>query len=79
MIGLGKMGANMATRLIRAGHSVSGYDASEEAVARGVPAPVIASSLFSRFSSRDPDAFANKLLAALKNQFGGHAVKAEGT
>jgi 6-phosphogluconate dehydrogenase len=51
----------------------------EEAVARGVPAPVIASSLFSRFSSRDPDAFANKLLAALRNQFGGHAVKAEGS
>jgi 6-phosphogluconate dehydrogenase len=49
----------------------------EEAVSRGVPAPAMAVSLFSRFSSRDPDAFSNKLLAALRNQFGGHAVEKE--
>jgi 6-phosphogluconate dehydrogenase len=42
-----------------------------------VPAPVIATSLFQRFASRDEDSFANKLLAALRNQFGGHAIRAE--
>jgi 6-phosphogluconate dehydrogenase len=46
----------------------------EEAVARSVPAPVITASLYQRFASRRPDSFANKLLAALRNQFGGHAV-----
>jgi 6-phosphogluconate dehydrogenase len=39
-----------------------------------VPTPVIALSLMARFQSRDPDSFANKLLAALRNEFGGHAV-----
>jgi 6-phosphogluconate dehydrogenase len=48
-----------------------------EAIDRGVPAPVIATSLFQRFASRDEDSFANKLLAALRNQFGGHAVRTE--
>ncbi len=40
-----------------------------------VPAPVITSALFARFQSRDEDSFAMKMLAALRNQFGGHAVK----
>jgi 6-phosphogluconate dehydrogenase len=48
-----------------------------EAIDRAVPAPVITTSLFQRFASRDEDSFANKLLAALRNQFGGHAVRAE--
>ncbi|MFA6028543.1 MAG: decarboxylating 6-phosphogluconate dehydrogenase [Elusimicrobiota bacterium] len=47
-----------------------------DAVERGVPVPVSALSLFARFSSREPDAFANKVLAALRNEFGGHAVVA---
>jgi 6-phosphogluconate dehydrogenase len=46
-----------------------------EAIERDVPAPVITLSLFERFHSRRPDSFAAKLLAALRNQFGGHAVK----
>jgi 6-phosphogluconate dehydrogenase len=46
----------------------------EEAVRRGVPAPVITASLFARFTSRQPDAYQAKLLAALRNQFGGHPV-----
>jgi len=46
-----------------------------EAIERDVPAPVIALSLFERFHSRKPDSFAAKVLAALRNQFGGHAVK----
>jgi 6-phosphogluconate dehydrogenase len=45
------------------------------AVDNEVPAPVIAASLFARFSSRQEDSFAAKLLAALRNEFGGHAVR----
>jgi 6-phosphogluconate dehydrogenase len=45
------------------------------AVDSAVPAPVIAASLFARFSSRQEDSFAAKLLAALRNEFGGHAVR----
>jgi 6-phosphogluconate dehydrogenase len=40
-----------------------------------VPAPVITHSLFARFRSRDKNSFAMKVLAALRNQFGGHSVK----
>ncbi|HCY77170.1 MAG TPA: decarboxylating 6-phosphogluconate dehydrogenase [Ignavibacteriales bacterium] len=40
-----------------------------------VPAHVITASLFNRFQSRQTDSFAMKVLAALRNQFGGHAVK----
>jgi len=46
-----------------------------EAMERDVPAPVITQSLYERFHSRRPESFAAKLLAALRNQFGGHAVK----
>jgi 6-phosphogluconate dehydrogenase len=49
----------------------------QQAVDTGVPAPVIASSLFSRFRSRQEDSFGDKVLAALRHQFGGHAVKKE--
>ncbi len=47
----------------------------EEAINQAVPAPVIALSLFRRFASRQEDSFADKLLAAMRNQFGGHEVK----
>lgn len=47
----------------------------QQAVDTAVPAPVIALSLFQRFASRNPDAYSNKVLAALRNEFGGHAVK----
>lgn len=46
-----------------------------EAINQGVPAPAIALSLFSRFGSRQEDSFAMKLIAALRNEFGGHAVQ----
>jgi 6-phosphogluconate dehydrogenase len=49
----------------------------ETAVAQGVPAPAIAAALFARFASRSDDSFALKLLAALRNEFGGHAVRSE--
>ena len=45
-----------------------------EAVDNAVPAPVITSSLFARFSSRQPNSPAMRALAALRQQFGGHAV-----
>ncbi len=47
----------------------------EQAIETSVPAPVITASLFARFASRLPDSFGNKVLAALRNEFGGHAVK----
>ena len=46
-----------------------------EAINENVPAPAIAASLFARFASRQEDAFAMKVIAALRNEFGGHAVK----
>ena len=47
----------------------------DEAVARGVPAPVITQALFARFASRDDDSFALRMLAALRSEFGGHPVR----
>ncbi|MBV8305042.1 MAG: decarboxylating 6-phosphogluconate dehydrogenase [Acidimicrobiia bacterium] len=44
----------------------------DEAVNRGVPTPVMAISLFERFQSREPDSFAARIIAALRNEFGGH-------
>jgi 6-phosphogluconate dehydrogenase len=47
-----------------------------EAIAEDVPVPVISAALFARFASRQKESFAAKVNAALRNQFGGHAVKA---
>ncbi len=47
----------------------------QQAMETNVPAPVIAASLFQRFRSRQDDPFSNRVLAALRNKFGGHAVK----
>jgi 6-phosphogluconate dehydrogenase len=49
-----------------------------EAIAENVPVPVITAALFARFTSREDESFAAKVNAALRNQFGGHAVKAAG-
>jgi 6-phosphogluconate dehydrogenase len=46
----------------------------QQAIDSGVPAPVLAAALFQRFRSRMLDSFSDKLLAALRNEFGGHAV-----
>ena len=46
-----------------------------EAIDLDVPAPVITASLLMRFVSRQPESYAAKILAAMRNQFGGHAVK----
>jgi 6-phosphogluconate dehydrogenase len=48
----------------------------EDATALDVPTPVITASLYARFRSRGNGDFADRVLAALRNQFGGHAVKA---
>jgi len=45
------------------------------AVEEGVPAPVLTAALFSRFASRDRDEFANQVLSAMRQQFGGHHEK----
>jgi 6-phosphogluconate dehydrogenase len=47
----------------------------EQAIAHSVPMPAIASALFMRFRSRQDDTYSGKVLAALRNEFGGHAVK----
>ena len=65
--------------------SIKGYveDSGEgrwtvlEAVERNVPASVLTLSLFVRFASRQEDSFSAKVIAALRNEFGGHAVKKE--
>jgi 6-phosphogluconate dehydrogenase len=50
-----------------------------EAIAEDVPVPVITAALFARFASRQDESFAAKVNAALRNQFGGHAVRAADT
>jgi 6-phosphogluconate dehydrogenase len=63
--------------------SIKGYveDSGEgrwtviEAIEKGVAATTLAHALFARYSSRQQDAFSNKVIAALRNEFGGHAVK----
>ena len=47
----------------------------EEAIRLGVPLPALAFSLFERFRSRQEDAWSDRFIAALRNQFGGHAVR----
>jgi len=49
----------------------------QEAIDHDVPAPVITLSLLTRFRSRQEDSYSAKVLAALRNEFGGHAVKTE--
>ncbi len=46
-----------------------------EAIAHAVPVPTIAASLFARFTSRQESSFAMRVVAALRREFGGHAVK----
>jgi 6-phosphogluconate dehydrogenase len=49
----------------------------QEAIDHAVPAPALAMSLFMRFRSRQDDSFSDKVIAALRNEFGGHPVKPE--
>ena len=50
----------------------------EAAIDEDVPAPIITMSLFSRFYSRDGNSFSWRVLAALRNEFGGHAIRVDG-
>ena len=49
----------------------------QAAIDENVPAPVITLSLLARLASRQDESFSAKVIAALRNQFGGHAVKSE--
>jgi len=51
----------------------------EDAIERGVPTPALSAALNSRFYSRELGDYSARVLAALRNQFGGHAVKTSGT
>nr|HPG58024.1 6-phosphogluconate dehydrogenase [Candidatus Wallbacteria bacterium] len=46
-----------------------------DAIEKSVPAPVITLSLLSRFVSRQDESFSAKIIAALRNEFGGHSIK----
>ena len=48
-----------------------------EAIERSVPMPALADAVFARFASRQTESFSAKVIAALRNQFGGHAVEKE--
>ncbi|MBM2811352.1 MAG: 6-phosphogluconate dehydrogenase (decarboxylating) [Chloroflexi bacterium] len=50
----------------------------DAAIEEAVPAPVIAASLFARFRSRQENTFADRMLATMRNEFGGHATVAAG-
>ena len=86
MIGIGRMGTNMVRRLLRAGHQCAVCDLQPEAVQahakegaafdEAVSAPVLSAALYERFSSRGQDDFADKVLSALRYQFGAHEEKA---
>jgi 6-phosphogluconate dehydrogenase len=51
----------------------------EEAIASAVPAPAITAALFARFSSREDNSPAMRMVSALRHQFGGHATKPAGS
>jgi 6-phosphogluconate dehydrogenase len=59
----------------RVSDSGEGRWTSIAAIDEGVPAPVLTTALYSRFSSRGLDEFADKALSAMRSQFGGHAEK----
>jgi 6-phosphogluconate dehydrogenase len=60
----------------RVSDSGEGRWTSIAAIEEGVPAPVLSAALYSRFASRELDDFANKVLSAMRKQFGGHEEKA---
>jgi 6-phosphogluconate dehydrogenase len=62
----------------RVSDSGEGRWTSIAAIDEGVPSPVLTAALYSRFSSRNLDDFANKVLSAMRKQFGGHDEKSAG-
>jgi 6-phosphogluconate dehydrogenase len=61
----------------RVSDSGEGRWTSKAAIDVGVPAPTLTTALYSRFASRGLDQFANKLLSAMRKEFGGHAEKSD--
>jgi 6-phosphogluconate dehydrogenase len=61
----------------RVSDSGEGRWTSVAAIDEGVPAPILTTALYSRFSSRGEDDFANRLLSAMRKEFGGHEEKAQ--
>jgi 6-phosphogluconate dehydrogenase len=59
----------------RVSDSGEGRWTSVAAIEEGVPAPVLTAALYSRFASRDLDDFSNRVLSAMRKQFGGHEEK----
>ena len=59
----------------RVSDSGEGRWTSIAAIEEGIPAPVLTTALYSRFASRNMDDFANRLLSAMRKQFGGHDEK----
>ena len=50
----------------------------QDAIDKDVPVPTLTAALFTRFRSRQEESFAEKMLAALRNAFGGHSVRRRG-
>ena len=65
----------IARDVARSGPSIVWHEAPAEAIALDVSAPVITLALLQRLRSRDESSFGDRLLAALRQQFGGHAIK----
>ena len=61
----------------RVSDSGEGRWTSIAAIDEGVPAPVLTTALYSRFASRGLDNYANRVLSAMRKQFGGHAETAQ--
>jgi 6-phosphogluconate dehydrogenase (decarboxylating) len=72
-----EVGTHLAITAPGVSDSGEGRWTVQEAIDLNVPAPVIALSLMARLRSRDEESYADRMLAALRNQFGGHAVKHE--
>jgi 6-phosphogluconate dehydrogenase (decarboxylating) len=88
LVGLGRKGGNMRDRLLASGHEVVGYDPRPDvtdvdslaALAGALAAPRVVwvmapSGEYARFASQQESSPAMRAVAALRQQFGGHAVK----
>jgi 6-phosphogluconate dehydrogenase len=76
VVGLGRMGGNIVRRLVRSGDSGEGGWTVHTAVEEAVPAEVLSAALYARFRPREQADFADKILSAMRNKFGGHLERA---
>jgi 6-phosphogluconate dehydrogenase len=74
-----KQDATLANVQPRVADSGEGRWTVEEAIEQSLSAPVITLSLMQRFRSRDDESFADRVLAVMRNKFGGHEVKKAGS